>query len=114
MGDFVFLKVSPTKGVKRFGKRGKLSPRYIGPYQITQRVGEVAYRLALPPELSAVHSVFHVSMLRKCLADVSQVIPVQPEVLQEDLSFVEEAVQIVDRREQVLRNKVIPLVLVRW
>ena len=71
VGDFVFLKVSPTKGVKRFGKRGKLSPRYIGPYQITQRVGEVAYRLALPPELLSVHSVFHVSMLRKCLADVS-------------------------------------------
>ena len=76
MGDFVFLKVSPTKGVKRFGKRGKLSPRYIDPYQITQRVGEVAYKLALPLELSAVHSVFHVSMLSKCLAYVSQVIPV--------------------------------------
>ena len=92
MGDFVFLKVSPTKGVMRFGKCGKLSPRYIGPYQITQRVGEVTYRLALPPELSSVHDVFHVSMLRKHLAEVSQVIPVQLEVLQEDLSFVEDVV----------------------
>ena len=98
----------------RFSRCGKLSPRYIGPYHITKRVGEVAYRLALPPELSAVHDVFHVSMLRKCLANVSQVIPVQPEVLQEDLSYVKDAVQIVDQREQVLWNKVIPLVLVRW
>ena len=92
VGDHVFLKVSPTKCVMRFGKRGKLSPHYIGLYQITKRVGEVAYRLALPPELSVVHDVFHVSMLRKCLADVSQVIPVQPEVLHEDLSYVEDAV----------------------
>ena len=81
VGDHVFLKISPTKGVMRFGRHGKLSPRYIGPYQITKMVGEVAYRLALPPELSAVHDVFHVSMLRNCLADMSQVIPVQPEVL---------------------------------
>ena len=65
VGDFVFLKVSPTKGVMMFGKHGKLSPRYIGPYQITQRVGVVAYRLALPLELSSVHDVFHVSMRRK-------------------------------------------------
>ena len=81
VGDFVFLKVSPTKGVTRFGKRGKLSPRYIGPYQISKRVGEVAYKMDLPSELSGVHSVFHVSMLKKCLADASQVIPVQPEEL---------------------------------
>ena len=92
VGDFVFLKVSPTKGVARFGKHGKLSPRYIGPYQIAKRVGEVAYKLNLPPELSGVHSVFHVLMLRKCLADVSQVIPVQPEELREDLTMVEDAV----------------------
>ena len=76
VGDFLFLKVSPTKGVARFGKRGKLSPRYIGPYQISRRVGKLAYKLDLPPELSSVHSVFHVSMLRKCLADASQMIPV--------------------------------------
>ena len=98
----------------RFGKRGKLSPRYIGPFQISRRVGEVAYKLDLPPELSGVHIVFHVSMLRKCLADVSQVIPVQPEELREDLSMVEDAVQILDRKEQILRHKAIPLVLVLW
>ncbi|KAM2086620.1 hypothetical protein ACFX1R_024134 [Malus domestica] len=63
VGDWVFLKLSPWKGVVRFGKKGKLSPRYIGPYMITERVGEVAYRLELPSELSKVHDVFHVSML---------------------------------------------------
>ena len=71
VGDFIFLNVSPTKGVARFGKRGKLSPCYIGPYQISKRVGEVAYKLDLPPELSGVHCVFHVSMLKKCLTNVS-------------------------------------------
>ena len=88
----MFLKVSPTKGVVRFEKRGKVSPRYIGPYQISRRVGEVSYKLDLPPELSGVHGIFHVSMLRKCLADVSQVIPVQPEELREDLSLMEDTV----------------------
>ena len=112
MGDFVFLKVSPTKGVARFGKRGKLSHWYIGLYIISKRVGEVAYKLELPPELSGVHSVLHVSMLKKCLVDASQVIPVQPEELQENLIVIEDAVQILDRKEQVLRNKVITLVLV--
>ena len=65
--DWVFLKLSPWKGVVRFGKKGKLSPRYIGPYRITERVGEVAYRLELPPELSRVHYVFHVSILQHCV-----------------------------------------------
>ena len=65
VGDLVFLKVSPMKGVMRFGKKGKLAPRYIGPFEIRARVGEVAYRLVLPPELSRIHPVFHVSMLRK-------------------------------------------------
>ena len=83
----------------RFGKQGKLSPRYIGPYQISRRVGEVAYKLDSPPELSGVHTIFHVSMLRKCLADASKVVLVQPEELQEDLSLVEDAVQILDRME---------------
>ena len=94
--------MSPTKRVARFGKRGKLSPRYIGPYQLFRRVGEVAYKLDLPPELSGVHSVFHVSMLRKCLAYTTQIIPVQPEELRKDLSLVEDVVQILDRKEQVL------------
>ena len=76
VGNFVFLKVSPTKGVARFGKQGKLSPCYIGPFRISMWVGEVAYKLELLPDLSGVQSLFHVSMLRKCLADASQVISV--------------------------------------
>ncbi|XP_070011432.1 uncharacterized protein [Nicotiana sylvestris] len=74
IGDKVFLQVSPMKGVMQFGKRGKLSPRFIGPYKIPDRVGAVAYRLTLPPELSFIHLVFHVSMLRKCISNSSQVI----------------------------------------
>ena len=74
VGDWVFLKLSPWKGVVRFGKKGKLNPRYIGPYQIIERVGEVAYRLDLPPELAKVHNVFHVSMLRRYVSDPSHVI----------------------------------------
>ena len=73
VGDKVFLLISPWKGILRFGKRGKLSPRYIGPYEIIDRVGVVAYRLALPPELSRVHNVFHILMLRKYIVDHSHI-----------------------------------------
>ena len=74
MGDLVFLKVMPKRGVVKFGKRGKLSPRYIGPFKILERVGTVAYRLALPPSLSGVHEVFHVSMFRKYTPDPTHVV----------------------------------------
>ncbi|KAL6194997.1 hypothetical protein ACLB2K_030619 [Fragaria x ananassa] len=114
VGDWVFLKLSPWKGVVRFGKRGKLSPRYIGPYEIIERVGSLAYRLALPPELARIHNVFHVSMLRKYISDPSHVLQEQPISLTRDLSYEEEPVQILDRKEQVLRNKTIPLVKVLW
>ncbi|PRQ45918.1 putative nucleotidyltransferase, Ribonuclease H [Rosa chinensis] len=114
VGDWVFLKLSPWKGIIRFGKRGKLSPRYIGPYEITERIGAVAYRLALPPRLSRVHDVFHVSMLRKYIADSSHVLQEQPIRLRENLTYEEQPVQILDRREQILRNKTIPLVKVLW
>jgi len=96
VGDWVFLKLSPWKGVVRFGKRGKLSPRYIGPYEILERVGPVAYRIALPPELSRMHDVFHVSMLRKYISDPSHVLESQPVELRFDLSYVEQPVQILD------------------
>ena len=78
VGDKVFLRVSPWKGVSRFGKKGKLSPRYIGPYEILERIGPVAYRLALPPELLGIHDVFHVSMLRRYRSDPSHVLQYQP------------------------------------
>ena len=112
MGDQVFLRVSPWKGILRFGKRGKLSPRYIGPYEIVDKVGEVAYRLRLPSELANIHDVFHVSMLRKYIADPSHILKEQPIQLKENLTYEEHPVEILDRRNQVLRNKVIPLVKV--
>ena len=108
IGDRVFLKISPWKGVLKFGKRGKLSPRYIGPYEIVSKVGPVAYKLKLPPELSRIHDTFHVSMLRKYITDPSQVLREQPVQLKENLTYEKTPVQIVDRKEQVLRSKVIP------
>ena len=114
IGDRVFLKISPWKSVLRFGKRGKLSLRYIGPYEIVSKVGPVAYKLKLPPELSRIHDTFHVSMLRKYIPDPSHVLREQPMQLKENLTYEETLVQIVDRKEQVLRSKVIPLVKVLW
>ena len=114
IGDRVFLKISPWKGVLRFGKRGKLSPRFIGPYEIVSKVGPIAYKLKLPPELSRIQDTFHVSMLRKYIPDPSHVLREQPVQLKENLTYEETPVQIVDRKEQVLRSKVIPLVKVLW
>ena len=114
MGDRVFLKVSPWKGILKFGRRGKLRPRYIGLYEIIARVGQVAYRLDLPPELSKVHNVFHVSMLRKYIPDPSHVLRDQAVELKDNFTYKEQPIQIVDRKEQILRNKVIPLVKVLW
>ena len=114
VGDMVFLRISPWKGVLRFGKSAKLSPRYIGPYRIDERIGEVAYRLELPSDLDRIHDVFHVSMLRKYIPDPSHVLTKQPLEIQENLTYEEEPVQILDRRKQVLRNKTISLVKVLW
>ena len=114
IGDQVFLEISPWKGLLRFGRRGKLSPRFIGPYEIVSMVGPVAYRLKLPPELSRIHDTFCVSMLRKYIPDPSHVLREQPMQLKENLTYEETHVQIVDRKEQVLRSKVIPLVKVLW
>ncbi|XP_028076743.1 uncharacterized protein LOC114278811 [Camellia sinensis] len=110
----MFLKISPTRGVIRFGKRGKLNPRYIGPFEILKRIGSVAYRLALPPELSNVHNVFHVSMLRQYLRDTEHVVDHENLKVQEGLFYKEQPVQILDQRNQVLRNKTIPLTKVLW
>ena len=98
----------------RFGKRRKLSPRFIGPYEIVSKVGPVAYKLKLPLELSRIHDTFHVSMLRKYIPDPSHVLRELPVQLKENLTYEETPVQIVDRKEQVLRSKVIHLVKVLW
>ena len=114
VGDHVFLKVSPTKGVVRFGVRGKLNPRYIGPYEILERIGPVAYRLALPPSLAGVHDVFHVSLLRKCLSTEDTVIDTHQPELQPNLTVLEKPVKILDRKEKELRTKTIRYVKVQW
>ncbi|CAN6678113.1 unnamed protein product [Malus baccata var. baccata] len=105
VGDWVLLKLSPWKGVVQFGKKGKLSPRYIGPYMITKRVGDVAYRLELPSELSKVHDVFHVSMLQHYVLDPSHVIPPQPLEINLDLTYDEEPVTLLDWKDKELRNR---------
>ncbi|XP_030509074.2 uncharacterized protein LOC115723737 [Cannabis sativa] len=116
VGDHVFLRVTPRKGIptKRLGKRGKLSRRYVGPFEILDRVGNVAYRVALPPSLSTVHNVFHVSQLRKYVSDPSHVLSYETLGLHEDLSFEERPMKILDRKDKVLRNKTIPWVKVLW
>ncbi|KAJ8750520.1 hypothetical protein K2173_015672 [Erythroxylum novogranatense] len=98
----------------RFGKKGKLSPRYVGPYEILERIGPLAYRLALPPELSQIHDVFHVSMLRRYRSDPSHVIQAGEVQLRDDLSYEELPVQILDTKDKVLRNKTVQLVKVLW
>ncbi|KAD3640193.1 hypothetical protein E3N88_29416 [Mikania micrantha] len=108
------LKVSPWKGVVRFGAKGKLAPRYVGPFQITQRIGPVAYRLKLPDELSGVQDVFHVSNLKRCLADESLIIPLEEIQVDEQLHFIEERVEIMEREVRRLKQSRIPVVKVRW
>ena len=114
IGDKVYLKVSPFKSVIRGKRKGKLSPRYIGPYEILERIGVVAYRIALPVALSNIHNVFHVSQLRKHEPDPTQILRNKTIEIQNDLTYPEEPVRILDQRDQVLRNKVIPLVKVLW
>ena len=102
VGDHVFLKVISKKGVIRFGKRGKLSPRYIGPFEVLKRMGIVLYRLALPTSLSSVHKVFHVSMLRKYTIDPTHVVDWGELIVDTDGTFKEGLVRVMDSRDQVL------------
>ncbi|GKB77608.1 putative reverse transcriptase domain-containing protein [Tanacetum coccineum] len=112
--DKVMLKVSPWKGVVRFGKRGKLNPRYVGPFKVLEKVREVAYKLELPEELSRVHNTFHVSNLKKCHADEPLAVPLDGLHLDDKLHFVEEPLEIVGREVKRLKQRQIPLVKVRW
>lgn len=113
-GDKVFFKVSPIRGTLRSSQKGKLAMRYIGPYEILSKNGDVAYRLALLPELSGVHNVFHVSMLKKYIPNPSHVLQHEPLKIRENASYVEKPVKIVDTKEQELRNRTIHWVKVQW
>ena len=110
----MFLKVSPWKKVMRFGKKGRLNPRFIGPYDVIEKVGPIAYRLALPSDLEKVHNVFHVSMLRSYRSDPSHVVSTETIELRPDLTYEEEPVEILAREVKELRNKKISLVKVLW
>ncbi|GKV43022.1 hypothetical protein SLEP1_g50364 [Rubroshorea leprosula] len=114
VGDHVFLKVSPTRGVPRFGIRGKLSSSYIGPYPILERIGEVAYRLELLGNLASVHDVFHMSLLRKYVPDPSHIINPESIQLREDLTYDEHSIRILDFKERIMRRRTIRFVKVLW
>jgi hypothetical protein len=114
VGDYVYLKVSPIRGTKRFGVKGKLAPRYIGSYQIEARRGEVAYQLSLPENLSAVHDVFHVSQLKKCLRVPEEQLPTKDFEVQEDLTYIEKPTQILETANQVTRRNTIRMCKVKW
>ncbi|GJY99636.1 putative reverse transcriptase domain-containing protein [Tanacetum coccineum] len=114
VGDYVLLKVSPWKGVVCFGKKGKLAPRFVRPFEITKRIGPVAYRLRLPKELNGVHDTFHVSNLKKCLADPTLQIPLDEIQVDAKLNFVEEPVEILEREFKKLKRSRIAIVKVRW
>ncbi|GKE71713.1 hypothetical protein Tco_1529785 [Tanacetum coccineum] len=114
VGDKVLLKVSPLKGVVRFGKSGKLSTRYLGPFKTLARVSPVAYTLKLLEKLKRIHSTFHVSNLKKCLAEGDIVVPIDEIQLDDKLHMIEEPVEVVDREVKRLKQSRIPIVKVRW
>nr|GFA12970.1 putative reverse transcriptase domain-containing protein [Tanacetum cinerariifolium] len=114
VGDKVMLKVSPWKGVVRFGKWGKLNPRYVGPFRVLEKVGTVAYKLELPQELSRVYNTFHVSDLKKCYSDDPLTVPLDGLRIDDQLHFVKEPVEIMDREVKRLKQSRIPIIKVRW
>ncbi|GKE87823.1 putative reverse transcriptase domain-containing protein [Tanacetum coccineum] len=114
VGNRVMLKVSPWKGVVRFGKREKLNPRYVGPFKMLEKVGFVAYKLDLPQELSRVHNTFHVSNLKKCYSDEPLAIPLEGLHIDDKLQFVEEPIEIMEQEIKQLKRSRIPLIKVYW
>ena len=114
VGDHVYLRVSPMKGVQRFGVKGKLAPRYVGPFLIIEQCGPVAYRLELPAQLSAFHNIFHVSQLQKCLRVPERVVDIEKLQLEPDLIYPEHPVKIVDHKTRVTRNQTSNFYKVQW
>ncbi|XP_069148074.1 uncharacterized protein [Solanum lycopersicum] len=113
-GDKVYLKIFPMKGVFGFFKKGKLSPRLMGPYDILQRVGEVAYDKKFPSELASVRPIFHISMLRKCISDPESIPPIEGLRVNDNFSYEEVPIQFIDRQVKKLRNKNVASVKVLW
>ena len=114
VGDHVYLRVSPTRGVQRFGVKGKLAPRYVGPYEIIEECGPVAYRLRLPSRLAAIYDVFHISQLKKCVRVPTKFIDQQEILVEPDLSYVEYPLRILDQKERDTRRKVVKMYKIQW
>jgi hypothetical protein len=114
VGDYVYLKVSPLRGTKRFHIKGKLAPRFVGPYKILKRIGKLAYKLKLPANLVGVHPVFHVSQLRKCLQVPEEQVHTEALDLQDTLEYLEHPIKILDRDVKETRRTTIPMCKVQW
>jgi hypothetical protein len=114
VGDFVYLRVSPTKGVQRFGIKGKLAPRYVRPFEILKVCGPVAYKIHLPSQMAATHDVFHISQLKKCIKVPTEIVETHAIEIEPDLSYTEQPIQILDTKERVTRRKKIKIYKILW
>jgi hypothetical protein len=114
VGDHVYLKVSPMKSVKRFGVKGKLAPRYIGPFPILEKCGNVAYKLELPPSLAGVHNIFHISQLKKCWKAPVDIVLTNVTLLEAELTYPENPIKILDQKDRVTRHKTLKFFKVQW
>jgi hypothetical protein len=112
--DYVYLKVSPMKGVNRFGVKEKFAPRYIGMFPILEQCGPVAYKLQLPESLSVVHNVFHVSQLKKCLRIPDRTIDVVDVTLEPDLTYSEHPIRVLDQKDRITRKRTLKFYKVQW
>jgi hypothetical protein len=114
VGDFVYLRVSTTQGVQWFGMKGKLAPQYVGPFEILETCGLVAYRLQLPYQLAAIHNIFHVSHLKKCIKIPTKVINFQTIKIEPDLSYTEHPIRILDTKERSTRRETVRIFKIQW
>jgi hypothetical protein len=112
--NFVYLRVSPTRAIQRFGVKGKLAPRYIRPFEILEICGPVAYRLQLPPQLAAIHDIFHVSQLRECVKVLTEIIYPQTIKNESDLTYTEHPIRVLDTKEKSTRRETIKMFKIQW